>query len=191
MSFSSSAGVFSQNAFLNPRPAPTPPDHSSNKLSSIDNLNQYPKRLNSHSPTNSVTFHHDNASTGNASPTSASISNNTTTLANVMILKVALSSTAGLSLRRMGRSNCGIKKYSSAKRIFSWVLQEWGKNHIQVPKFENYKSPGSITKITEYPSIPPPFFFIFCWYCCFILSWWYMVSCFLSVSALTFVFHSF
>ena len=30
-------------------------------------------------------------------------------LANVMILKVALSSTAGLSLRRMGRSNCGTK----------------------------------------------------------------------------------
>ncbi|KAF5124625.1 hypothetical protein DV452_000007 [Geotrichum candidum] len=79
MSFSSSAGVFSQNAFLNPGPAPTPPDHSSNKLSSIDNLNQYPKRLNSHSPTNSD-FSYDNASTGNASPTSASsISNNTTT----------------------------------------------------------------------------------------------------------------
>ena len=158
MSFSSSAGVFSQNAFLNPGPAPTPPDHSSNKLSSIDNLNQYPKRLNSHSPTNSD-FSYDNASTGNASPTSASsISNNTTTPGQRDDPKGRFVKHGWTIIKDWAVFQTVEQKVSSAKRIFSWVLQEWGKNHIQVPKFENYKSPGSITKITEYPSIPPPFF---------------------------------
>lgn len=81
MSFSTSAGIFSQNAFLNPGPAPTPPDHSGNKLSNIDNLNQYPKRLNSHSPTSSDIY--DVSSTNDAlntlASTTSSISNNTTT----------------------------------------------------------------------------------------------------------------
>lgn len=97
MSFSSSAGVYSSNAFLNPGPAPTPPD---NKLSgkslssSIDNLNQYPppplpqaKRLNdasqyTHSPSGSDSSYVDSPSSLNGSPTSIStastISNNAT-----------------------------------------------------------------------------------------------------------------
>ena len=45
MSFSSTAAVFSQNAFLNPGPAPAPPERSKlmkSLTSSIDNLNQNP-----------------------------------------------------------------------------------------------------------------------------------------------------
>lgn len=102
MSFSSTAGVFSQNAFLNPGPAPAPPEQSKlskTLTSSIDNLNQYPapphlplsqsKRLNdsskyTHSPSGSDSSFNDinTTTSSNGSPTSistaSSISNNTT-----------------------------------------------------------------------------------------------------------------
>lgn len=99
MSFSSSSAVYSSNAFLNPGPAPAPPDQSklSKPISPIDNLNQYPppplpqqKRLNDHSSTSSKYNHSPsgsdssyNESNSTTSPTSistaaSSISNNPT-----------------------------------------------------------------------------------------------------------------
>lgn len=72
MSYSSSAGVFSQNAFLNPGPAPAPPDHPSKITALSDAQFQIPPRRvhNPHSSSDSSTFDNSN----NGSPTSTSSS---------------------------------------------------------------------------------------------------------------------
>lgn len=79
MSFSTTASVFSPNAFLNPGPAPTPPSHSNN------NNNNQPNKLYfndssgsfSHSPSGSDSSSH--LDSNNSSPPSSSANSPTTT----------------------------------------------------------------------------------------------------------------
>lgn len=88
MSFSSasSSTIFSSNAFLNPGPAPPPPQehthhlaHSRMLSNSTDAFAQYPpKRIDSnkqtHSPSGSDSSYNDSNPSANGSPTSTTIS---------------------------------------------------------------------------------------------------------------------